>query len=134
MTARNPTGAAVLRPEKTQAIVAAFYAELSERGFEGLSMDRVAGRAGCNQYSGTAWSNHSYGRAVDINTVQNPYISRSGVVSPPAGAPFTDRARTDPGVIHAGDAVVRAFARRGWSWGGDWTDRKDYQHFEKPVG
>lgn len=34
---------------------------------------------------GTAWSNHSYGRAIDINTVQNPYISGSGAVYPPTG-------------------------------------------------
>jgi hypothetical protein len=36
---------------------------------------------------GTAWSNHSYGRAIDVNPVQNPYISRGGTVLPPNGAP-----------------------------------------------
>lgn len=46
MPTHDPAGAAVLRPEKTQAIIAAFYAELAERGFEGLAMDRVARRAG----------------------------------------------------------------------------------------
>ncbi|MGH4027108.1 MAG: M15 family metallopeptidase [Pseudonocardiaceae bacterium] len=83
---------------------------------------------------GTAWSNHSYGRAIDINTVQNPYISSSGVVYPPNGAPYVDRTRTDPGLIHADDSTVRAFERRGWSWGGYWTSPIDYQHFEKPGG
>ncbi len=81
---------------------------------------------------GTAWSNHSYGRAIDVNPVQNPYISRSGTVLPPAGAPYVDRTRTDPGLIHADDATVRAFERRGWDWGGYWTAPVDYQHFEKP--
>ncbi len=81
---------------------------------------------------GTAWSNHSYGRAIDINTVQNPYISSSGAVYPPNGAPYVDRTRTDPGLIHADDSTVRAFESRGWSWGGYWTSPIDYQHFEKP--
>src|SRR5215469_4134373 len=43
---RKPAGAAVLRPDKTDAIVAAFYAELAENGHERLTMDRVAARAG----------------------------------------------------------------------------------------
>ncbi|WP_018683758.1 M15 family metallopeptidase [Actinokineospora enzanensis] len=81
---------------------------------------------------GTEWSNHSYGRAIDINPVLNPYISSGGTVLPPNGAPYADRTRTDPGVIHAGDDTVRAFARRGWEWGGSWTSPIDYQHFEKP--
>src|SRR5215831_155650 len=43
---RKPAGAAVLRPDKTDAIVAAFYEELAESGHERLTMDRVAARAG----------------------------------------------------------------------------------------
>ncbi|NUT98365.1 MAG: M15 family metallopeptidase [Saccharothrix sp.] len=81
---------------------------------------------------GTAWSNHSYGRAIDINTVQNPYISRSGTVYPPNGAPYVDRTQDLPGMIHAGDATEQAFTTRGWTWGGFWTTPIDYQHFEKP--
>jgi AcrR family transcriptional regulator len=46
MRPRQPAGAAVLRPEKTEAIIAAFFAELGEKGYEGLTMDRVAERAG----------------------------------------------------------------------------------------
>ena len=43
---RQPAGAAVLRPEKTKAIVSAFFAELAESGYEGMTMDRVSQRAG----------------------------------------------------------------------------------------
>jgi hypothetical protein len=32
-------------------------------------------------------------------------------------------------MIVRGDAVVRAFRRIGWEWGGRWTPAKDYQHF-----
>jgi hypothetical protein len=81
---------------------------------------------------GTAWSNHSYGRAIDVNTVQNPYISGSGAVYPPNGAPYADRTLNAPGMIHAGDATERAFTSRGWTWGGSWDTPIDYQHFEKP--
>jgi len=32
-------------------------------------------------------------------------------------------------MIHSGDEVVRAFARKaGWEWGGSWAGAKDYQH------
>ena len=32
-------------------------------------------------------------------------------------------------MIHPDDAAVQAFATIGWSWGGNWTTLKDYQHF-----
>jgi hypothetical protein len=77
---------------------------------------------------GTGWSEHAYGRAVDINPVQNPYISR-GSVQPSAGQAFRDRGHARTGMIIAGDSVVAAFDRVGWQWGGGWSSPKDYQHF-----
>jgi len=79
----------------------------------------------------TSWSEHAYGRAIDLNPVQNPYVSPSGRVLPKRGRPFVDRSRDHPAMIHAGDRVVRAFARIGWSWGGSWSSTKDYQHFSQ---
>lgn len=91
----------------------------------GFNCRRVAGRR--------AWSAHAYGAAIDLNPVQNPYV-RAGRVDPPTGRRFArvDRGATAPasqGVIRAGDAVVTAFARIGWEWGGDWVSSKDFQHF-----
>jgi hypothetical protein len=77
------------------------------------------------------WSEHSYGRAVDINPLLNPYVSRDGTVLPDEGRPFADRSRVDPGMIHDGDTVVGAFAAIGWGWGGGWTSFRDYQHFSE---
>ncbi len=77
---------------------------------------------------GTGWSEHAYGRAIDVNPFVNPYV-KGATVLPPAAAAYTDRSRYDLGMIHAGDAVVDAFAARGWSWGGYWSSLKDYQHF-----
>lgn len=74
------------------------------------------------------WSEHAYGRAIDINPLENPEV-RDGEVSPPAGAAFLNRSRWRHGMIHDSDAVVRAFARIGWGWGGHWRSLKDYQHF-----
>jgi hypothetical protein len=74
-------------------------------------------------------SHHSYGWAIDINPLQNPYVASDGSVLRRAAKPYVDRRRREPGMIHAGDVVVRAFARIGWEWGGDWTTLKDYMHF-----
>jgi D-alanyl-D-alanine carboxypeptidase len=83
----------------------------------------------CRRVAGSSrWSEHAYGRAIDVNPVQNPYVAGRHV-SPPEGRRHADRARRAPGMIHAGDAVVRAFAAAGWRWGGAWRGARDYQHF-----
>lgn len=74
------------------------------------------------------WSEHAYGRAIDINPIENPYVS-GGYVSPPAGADFADRSRHAKGMIHRHGPVVAAFASIGWEWAGNWASPKDYQHF-----
>jgi len=79
-----------------------------------------------------SWSQHAYGLAIDINPLVNPYISKSGRLEPATAAEYVDRNRRHPGTLTGGDDAVRAFTDRGWSWGGDWTDPKDYQHFESP--
>jgi len=76
------------------------------------------------------WSVHAYGRAVDINPLINPYIDASGDLQPTTAARYLDRRRDDLGLLHGGDAAVRAFTSRGWRWGGDWHNPIDYQHFE----
>ncbi len=76
----------------------------------------------------TSWSQHAYGRAIDINPRENPYLL-GGRVLPPRGRAFINRSLRRKGMIHAGDVVVRAFASVGWTWGGSWTSRLDYQHF-----
>jgi hypothetical protein len=77
------------------------------------------------------WSQHAYGRAVDVNPLLNPEVDRAGAIQPTTAAEYLDRGRTDPGVLHDGDPAVKAFTDRGWRWGGDWRTPKDYQHFER---
>ena len=77
---------------------------------------------------GSSWSAHSYGTAIDLNPVQNPYL-RNSTVLPPAGAAFRDRTDVRPGMAVEGSAPVRAFDALDWGWGGRWSSPKDYQHF-----
>ncbi len=77
---------------------------------------------------GTSWSQHSYGRAVDVNPVQNPYVSGTTVL-PTAGAPYVTRSPYRTGVVLDGSAALQAFTAEGWKWGGHYTSFKDWQHF-----
>ena len=85
---------------------------------------------------GVTLSNHAYGRAIDINPQQNPYISidSNGNASwhHDNATPYVDRSCGDPHVIVNGDACYEIFAKYGFSWGGNWANPIDYQHFEKP--
>jgi D-alanyl-D-alanine carboxypeptidase len=83
----------------------------------------------CRPVAGTSrWSEHAYGRAVDLDPLENPYVS-GGATSHPASRRYLDRSLRLPGMLHDGDAVVRAFAAAGWGWGGTWNGTRDYQHF-----
>ena len=82
-------------------------------------------------------SYHARGLAVDINTLYNPYCRRRKdgtlFVQPATATAYCDRTRQFPYKITADDLCVRLFKEHGFQWGGDWTTRKDYQHFEYVV-
>lgn len=83
----------------------------------------------------TRLSNHSTGRAVDINPRYNPYVKWSNGnlnISPMNGADYVDRTTNFPYKIDTEDLCFKEFVKRGFTWGGDWTSLKDYMHFEKP--
>jgi hypothetical protein len=79
------------------------------------------------------WSVHAYGEAIDVNTIENPYLE-DGRVLPPAGRRYADRADVRPGMAVPGGELVEAFASVGWQWGGRWTASPDYQHFSATGG
>jgi hypothetical protein len=74
------------------------------------------------------WSMHAYGEAIDVNTVENPYV-QNGRISHSNARPYLDRTNVRPGMAVDGGPLVRAFAKVGWSWGGRWSGSTDYQHF-----
>jgi hypothetical protein len=83
----------------------------------------------CRRVEGTSrWSEHAYGRALDLNPIENPYVS-GGSTSHRASVPYLDRSRRRPGMAYEGGSAVRAFDAIGWGWGGRWTSVRDYQHF-----
>lgn len=75
---------------------------------------------------------HSYGCAIDINPVENPYINGKKV-SPPAGRDYTNRKNMREHMIDHGDLAYKVFRSYGWKWGGDFSGDKDYQHFYKEL-
>ena len=78
----------------------------------------------------TSWSQHAYGRAIDINPFHNPYL-RGDLVIPELASAYTARDNVRPGMIVDGDVVTEAFADAGWSWGGNWNSLKDWMHFSR---
>ncbi|MET0602965.1 MAG: M15 family metallopeptidase [Baekduia sp.] len=84
----------------------------------------------CRRATGaTRWSQHAYGRAIDVNPIENPYIYANGTTTHPASRPYLDRSRRRKGMAYAGGVLVRAFAKAGWGWGGRWPSPTDHQHF-----
>ncbi|HET6510108.1 MAG TPA: M15 family metallopeptidase [Baekduia sp.] len=84
----------------------------------------------CRRATGaTRWSQHAYGRAIDVNTIENPYVYANGTTTHARSRPYLDRSRHRKGMAYAGGVLVRAFAKAGWSWGGTWPGPTDYQHF-----
>ena len=83
----------------------------------------------CRYVDGTTrWSEHAYGRAIDLNPIENPYVS-SGRTSHRASVPYVDRTPCRTGMACPGGVLVEAFRAIGWGWGGSWSGVKDYQHF-----
>jgi hypothetical protein len=78
---------------------------------------------------------HSYGVAIDLNPVQNPYVIRTGsglIVEPRSGAAYANRRNQRPGMA---EPVIALFAAHGFvEWGGRWANPTDYQHFQVGRG
>lgn len=99
--------------------------------FRSIEADNTSAFNCRNTTGATSFSQHSYGRAIDLNPIENPYVTTSGTTSHDASRPFLDRTTPRPGVVLAGSATVEAFASIGWEWGGTWAGIKDYQHFSE---
>jgi len=79
---------------------------------------------------------HSYGVAIDINPKYNPYVRTvdgKTVVTPLNGLEYADRTLDCQYYIVKDDPCYKAFTDRGFTWGGEWKNQKDYQHFQKVL-
>lgn len=75
-------------------------------------------------------SKHAYGMAIDINPLYNPYFSKIGIL-PVGSKSYADRMLNSSYMISHDDICYKIFLKYGFTWGGDFKDFKDYQHFEK---
>lgn len=88
--------------------------------------------------SGTSHlSKHALGLAIDVNPFYNPYITYnkdgSVNVSPAAAEFYADRSASFPYKIDENDLCYKLFIQHGFTWGGNWNNSKDYQHFQKTL-
>jgi hypothetical protein len=134
--------------------VRALFEALRRRGFP-LAHARLIGHYGGDDAASMADNNtsgfndrpitgggppslHAYGLAIDINPLQNPYVSFEGEgvarYSPPQGTQFANRLARRPGKPcrpGMAEEVVALFAAHGFPvWGGYWDAPLDYQHFQ----
>jgi len=83
----------------------------------------------------TTVSKHGLGMAVDINPLYNPYYKilsdGSESIEPATGSPYIDRSKEFDYKIVKDDLCYKLFKENGFDWGGDWVNKKDYQHFER---
>ena len=81
-------------------------------------------------------SNHALGLAIDINPLYNPWIyvlDGKDIIDPPSGAQYADRSLGNPHYLDHDDLCYQLFIEHGFTWGGDWSSSKDYQHFSKTT-
>lgn len=80
-------------------------------------------------------SNHAKGRAIDLNPLQNPYVAyqSDGTFKQyyKDMEKYLDRNSGEAHMVTHEDTAYRIFTKYGFTWGGDWVNSKDYQHFEK---
>jgi D-alanyl-D-alanine carboxypeptidase len=105
--------------------------EYGASDYESIEADNTSA-FNCRAATGsTRFSEHAYGRAIDVNPIENPYVYPDGTTAHAASRPYVDRSRLRRGMAYEGGVLVEAFARAGWSWGGHWQPPSptDYQHF-----
>lgn len=91
----------------------------------------------CRKVEGSnKYSKHSFGKAIDINPIQNPYIYANGTSSHKASKQFIKRVDKNDKIEYKAlllpdSKAVKIFKKYAWKWGGDWKYTKDYQHFQK---
>jgi hypothetical protein len=81
----------------------------------------------------TQFGMHSYGYAIDVNPMLNPYADAKEGWWPPGSAGNSSRERDAPGVITVRSKAFAIFTRHGWLWGGLSSHGADFMHFEKAT-
>lgn len=92
----------------------------------------------CRKATGSRnWSKHSFGKAIDINPIENPYITNKGHIYHKKSYKFRVRKHknlnhnADKAMLIRGDKAVKIFTKKGWRWGATFREARDLQHFHK---
>ena len=79
-------------------------------------------------------SKHALGRAIEINPQQNPYVTYDSDgdahYSHDNASDYVYDRYTGDHMITIYDRAYELFTDYGWTWGGNWSSPKDYQHFQ----
>ncbi len=75
-------------------------------------------------------SPHSYGIALDVNTVQNPYRDARGTWWPSNGKTYINRKNKRSGMLYSSSHLTASLRKDKFFWGGHWNPGRDYQHFQ----
>ena len=78
------------------------------------------------------WSMHAYGKAIDVNPVENPYVS-GGRVSPPSGRAYLDRSRVRPGMAVEGGSSCEPSRRSAGSGAAGGPAPRTTSTFRRPA-
>lgn len=138
--AKISTGIMIVRRDVATQVQAAFKAAF----YKGFKVDRMSNpdvwladditmmaanntsAFNCRKVTGNPYrvSPHSYGRAIDVNTYENPY--RVGGRWYPS-AKYGSYRPNIPGLLRSNSTLVKELKRRGFAWYSGW----DWQHFQK---
>jgi poly-gamma-glutamate synthesis protein (capsule biosynthesis protein) len=106
--------------------------------FDSIEADNTSAFNCRKAESSNKYSKHSYGKAIDINPLENPYIYADGKTSHKISTQYISRisqntssASENKAILLSSSKAVKIFKKYGWKWGGDWKNIKDYQHFYK---
>lgn len=139
-------GVVIIRSDLTTEMTRAFNAALTHR-FPIAKMDNPNVYGGndprqmeanntsgfnCRKVVGNpyAQSPHSYGFAIDVTPVQNPYRDRNGTWWPSNGRSYIDRSPRRFEMLTYSSYLTTQLRRDGFFWGGLWSPGRDYQHFQ----
>ncbi|MBO5479175.1 MAG: M15 family metallopeptidase [Clostridia bacterium] len=117
----NPTTTKITVHKAVAEDVKAIFKEIQQSGFK---IKSVGGYSWRNAAASSSRSHHSYGIAIDINPTENYMIKDGKIISGSFWKPGENEYSITPN-----GPVVKAFSKRGWTWGGTWKSSKDYMHF-----
>ena len=139
-------GVMIIRTDLTQEIIRGFGSALTHRypvakmknpneyGGNDPKQMKANNTSGfnCRKVVGNpyAQSPHSYGIALDVNTVQNPYRDAKGKWWPSNGKSYIKRTPRRFGMLTKGSSLTKSLRKDDFFWGGFWNPGRDYQHFE----